>query len=108
MLKVQVEGEMKQVCHYIQDLQSHPCYNLIHQEVLDQKFTHEYIQVMCYIRYHPNHQEDKIVHLYLRDGQEVQIPLSNVSLTKMGNEVIVVGNSKEDEPVCEKKYQKGS
>ena len=50
LLKIQVEGGIKQVWNYINDLQFHPFYELIHKELLNQKFHDEYIQVMCYLK----------------------------------------------------------
>ena len=91
MLKVQVEGKIKQVWHYFQDLQLHPCYDLIHTELSDQKFTHKYIQIMCYLKQVTDQKEDKTVYLKTKDGQTVIIPLKDAVAGRFGDQVLIAG-----------------
>lgn len=86
LLKVQVEGEVQQVWNYINELQSHPFYKLIHKELMNQRFTNEYIQVMCYLKQnHPDPMEDLTISLFTKDGQQIEIPLQDAFTAQFGD-----------------------
>lgn len=90
LLKVQVEGGIKQVWNYIKELQLRSDYELIHKELRNQKFT----QVMCYLKQNqPNPVEDLIVSLKTQQGQIIQIPLQDALTTKVGNQVLIIGQA---------------
>lgn len=94
LLKVQVEGGIKQVWNYIKDLQLRSDYELIHKELRNQKFTDEYIQVMCYLKQKlPHPVEDLTVSLKTQQGHIIQIPLQDALTTKVGNQVLIIGQA---------------
>mgnify|MGYP001257865238 CR=1 FL=1 len=94
LLKVQVEGGIKQVWNYLQDLQLRSDYELIHKELRNKKFTDEYIQVMCYLKQiQPNPVEDLVVSLKTTQGQTIQIPLKDALMAKIGHQVLIIGQA---------------
>jgi|GEM_PF-5010293 len=94
LLKVQVEGGIKQVWNYLQDLQLRPDYELIHKELRNKKFTDEYIQVMCYLKQiQPDPVEDLVVSLKTQQGDMIQIPLQDALTAKIGKQVLIIGQA---------------
>lgn len=92
LLKIQVEGEIKQVWNYIKNLQIHPFCDLLHKELIDQKFSNEYIRVMCYMKQRLTDQkEDKTVYLKTLDGQTVTILLQDAVTARFGDQVFIAG-----------------
>lgn len=87
---------IQQVWNYIHDLQYHPLYDLLHKELMNQKFTDEYIQVLCYLKQvqtEPN--EDLMVSLKTKQGQTIKILLQDALTAKFGNQVLIIGQSLE-------------
>ena len=98
LLKVQVEGRMKQVWNYIKDLQLHSDYELIHKELRNQKFTNEYIQVMCYLKQNqPDSMEDLLISLKTKQGETIEIPLQDALTAKIGDQVLIIGHAQDVE-----------
>lgn len=96
LLKVQVEGAIQQVWNYIHELQFHPFYDLLHKELIQQKFTDEYIQVMCYLKQvQGDPSEDLTVSLTTKEGQTIKLPLQDAMTAKFGDQVLVIGYSLE-------------
>ena len=96
LLKVQVEGAIRQVWNYIHDLQFHPFYELIHKELRNQIFHDEYIQVMCYLKQNqPDPMEDLTISLKTKTGQIIEIPLHDALTARFGDQVLIIGHPSE-------------
>lgn len=87
MLKLQVEGEFKQVEPFLHDLDFYP--NLVvkkHEDFIKGVQPNDQISVTCYVQ-HANNLERRmrVAKLFCQNGLEIQIPLLDVIEVDMAN-----------------------
>ena len=91
MLRIQLDGRTNLVCSYLKEIQRNKQCDIILQEIPHQDLASKYLRVNCYMNYHPDClRNNQTVSLYTKNGQEVQIPLSNALCTKIGEKITVV------------------